>query len=219
MAVTLEQVEKLRERADVSYEEAKQTLEQCGGDLLDALILLERRGKIRAGGGRGALFSTQPGVGTQPPPDAGPEAGQAPLEKERPKFWGLSLTGGDSHRKDREARSGFWSRLKELLLAALDLLRHCTVNQFEVWRGGELMTTMPILVLILLVLVAYWISLPLLLVGLFFGCKYRFSGPDLEQNKVGEAVNRASDKVRSAVGQMRDEFKKEYERVKRKKGR
>ena len=29
-----------------------------------------------------------------------------------------------------------------------------------------------VLILILLVLVAYWISLPLLVVGLFFGCKY-----------------------------------------------
>ena len=44
MAVTLEQVERLRERADISEEEAKTLLEQCGGDLLEALILLERRG-------------------------------------------------------------------------------------------------------------------------------------------------------------------------------
>ena len=34
----------------------------------------------------------------------------------------------------------------------MDLLRHCTVNQFEVWRNGERMTALPVLILILLVL-------------------------------------------------------------------
>ena len=42
MAVTLEQVEALRARAAVSYEEARAALEANGGDLLDALIALER---------------------------------------------------------------------------------------------------------------------------------------------------------------------------------
>lgn len=39
-------VEKLREKANVSYEEAKAALEQCGWDLLDAIVYLEREGKV-----------------------------------------------------------------------------------------------------------------------------------------------------------------------------
>ena len=73
--------------------------------------------------------------------------------------------------------------------------------------------------LILLVLVAYWISLPLLVVGLFFGCKYRFSGPDLDKNRVGEVVNQVSAKVGDAVGQVRDEFKREFDKSRGKKGK
>ena len=38
MAVTLEQVERLREEADLSYEEARALLEQTQGDLLEALL-------------------------------------------------------------------------------------------------------------------------------------------------------------------------------------
>ena len=101
----------------------------------------------------------------------------------------------------------------------MDLLRHCTVNQFEVWRNGERMTALPVLILILLVLVAYWISLPLLVVGLFFGCKYRFSGPDLDKNRVGEVVNQVSAKVGDEVGQVRDEFKREFGKSRGKKGK
>ena len=89
----------------------------------------------------------------------------------------------------------------------------------NVWRNGERMTALPVLILILLVLVAYWISLPLLVVGLFFGCKYRFSGPDLDKNRVGEVVNQVSAKVGDAVGQVRDEFKREFDKSRGKKGK
>ena len=41
----LEKVEKLRERADVSYEEARRALEENNWDLLDAMVYLERQGK------------------------------------------------------------------------------------------------------------------------------------------------------------------------------
>lgn len=41
-----EKVEKLRERADVSYEEAKEALESSNWDILDAMIYLEKNGKV-----------------------------------------------------------------------------------------------------------------------------------------------------------------------------
>lgn len=42
----LEQVEQLRARAHVSYDEAKKALDEAQGELLDALILLETQGKV-----------------------------------------------------------------------------------------------------------------------------------------------------------------------------
>ena len=41
-----EMVEKLREKANVSYEQASAALEKCNWDLLDALLLLESEGKL-----------------------------------------------------------------------------------------------------------------------------------------------------------------------------
>ena len=179
-------------------------------------ILLEREGRIPPGGGRGAFFTTQPGAAPEPPP-SGPTRGPEASGKDEKRFWGLAVTVG-GHR-GWEERGSWRARLRELLAAAVDLLRHCTVNQFEVWRNGERMTALPVLILILLVLVAYWISLPLLVVGLFFGCKYRFSGPDLDKNRVGEVVNQVSAKVGDAVGQVRDEFKREFDKSRGKKGK
>ena len=43
---TMEKVEALRKKANISYEEAKNVLEQANGDLLDAMVILERQSKI-----------------------------------------------------------------------------------------------------------------------------------------------------------------------------
>lgn len=48
MSISLELIEKLRQRANVSYAEAKEALEKCNGDLLEALIDLEKDNKIKA---------------------------------------------------------------------------------------------------------------------------------------------------------------------------
>ena len=45
MEITLKQVETLRDRAGVSEAEAREALERNGGDLLEALLDLERLGK------------------------------------------------------------------------------------------------------------------------------------------------------------------------------
>ena len=51
-----EKVEKLREKANVSFEEAKAALEESNWDLLDAMIVLEKQGKTEA---RKEKFSTK----------------------------------------------------------------------------------------------------------------------------------------------------------------
>ncbi|MBN2794171.1 MAG: DUF4342 domain-containing protein [Clostridia bacterium] len=39
--ITLEQVDQVRERANVSYQKAKEALEACNGDVLEAIVYLE----------------------------------------------------------------------------------------------------------------------------------------------------------------------------------
>jgi hypothetical protein len=48
MNINLDQIEALRERANVSYEEAKAALEACNYDIVEALIYLERQNKVKA---------------------------------------------------------------------------------------------------------------------------------------------------------------------------
>lgn len=45
MEITLEKIDSLRERANVSYAEAKEALENSGGNMIDAIIALESDNK------------------------------------------------------------------------------------------------------------------------------------------------------------------------------
>jgi hypothetical protein len=48
MSVRLENIDELRRRANVSYEDAKDALEKCNDDLLEALVYLEKQNKVRS---------------------------------------------------------------------------------------------------------------------------------------------------------------------------
>ena len=54
----LEMVEKLRAKANVSYEEARDALEACDWDLLDALLMLESEGRLNEE--KQAEYTTRP---------------------------------------------------------------------------------------------------------------------------------------------------------------
>ena len=62
---------------------------------------------------------------------------------------------------------------------------------------------MPLLVLVLLMMFAFWITIPLMIVGTVCGLKYRFEGIDT----VSVNLNDLSDKASNAI----DDLKKSYE--------
>lgn len=76
-----EMVEKLRQTADVSYEEAQAALEKSSWDLLDAVLLLEREGKIPLTGGS---YSTR---AEKAEPEAEPDGHRGPGELRRFFRW------------------------------------------------------------------------------------------------------------------------------------
>ncbi|KPU44766.1 elongation factor Ts, mitochondrial [Oxobacter pfennigii] len=58
MSINIELIDELKKRANVSYEDAKEALEKCDGDIVNALIYLEKNNKIKAkyGNGEKACF-------------------------------------------------------------------------------------------------------------------------------------------------------------------
>jgi len=78
-----EMVEKLCEKANVTYEEAKAALEATDWDLLDAVVFLEKEGKVTKSTSHHSTQS-EPAEEEEPPKTV-------PLRAQLRKLWGLFL--------------------------------------------------------------------------------------------------------------------------------
>ena len=182
MEITLEQVERLREKADVSYAQAKEALEYSGGNLLDALIYLEETGAIPRP--EGAYYSTR-GEST-----ASTQESRADVLPELV-------------REEKRARPkiGIFRRIRYALLD----------NELEIWRRDQPVTALPVLSLILLLVFAFWVTVPLLILGLFLGFRYRFSGPDLERDSINDVMGSVADGAVGLGRQVMDELRSQHD--------
>ena len=188
MEITLEQVERLREKADVSYGQAKAALEYSGGNLLDALIYLEEQGVIPRP--EDAYYSTKNEAPPPPPQElpvlqVKPEAKQAKQKKHK--------------------RRGVRHLLHWLRRILLD-------NELEIWRKGQPITAVPMLILLILVFCLPWIALPLLILGLFLGFRYQIAGPDLENDTINGMMDSAASTAADVGRQVMDELKTQHEK-------
>ncbi|MCL2201870.1 MAG: ubiquitin [Oscillospiraceae bacterium] len=163
----LEKAEKLREKAGVSYTEAKEALENAGGSLLDAFVYLEKQGRI----------DTPPGGGFYS--GAGAQDGE----------------GHSSGAKAKGSSSGetFSSMMKKFGAFCLKVLDKGLSNQLVASRSGEHLFSIPVIAFVVMLLFFFWVTIPLLIITLFCGVRYQFRGPDLEKESVNNAMNAACD--------------------------
>ena len=166
----LEKVEKLREKADVTFAEAKEALDVCGGDILDALIYLEKQGKttVPAGGG---YFS---GTGEQEP-----EQQTEQRNNNRPGSSGES----------------FGEMMRRFGRFCLKMLNKGNSNFLDAYRGDDLIFSCPVTALVALVIFFFWVTIPLLVISLFCGFRYRFRGADLDRESVNRVMEGAANVV------------------------
>jgi len=189
-----EQVQKLREYANISYEEAKKALEEANGDMLEAVINLEKQNRIKPPE-TGGYYNSQ-------------EERRANEESCRRNSWEKKTVHANG--------SSFGDQVAAFFKWCGKLIYKGNINNFEVFRNGNRIITLPVTALVLLLFFAFWIVAPLIVLGLFFGYQYRFRGPDLEKpevNRAMESVSRvttkAVDSMVSAVDQITKDVKKD----------
>lgn len=168
-----EKVEKLRERANVSYEEAKEALENNNWDILDAMISLEKSGKTKGTGQ--AAYSTQ---GT-------------------PKYEGV-MEGG----VEPECKQTFSDACRRFGRFCVRVIKKGCTNYFYITKEGKEILAIPVIVLILAFIIAFWLVLILLVIGLFFDLHYHFRGPNIKAVDLNKAMDSAAETAR----QMKEEF-------------
>lgn len=166
-----EKVEKLTERADVTFEEAKAALEEANGDLLDAMIILEKQGKTQP---RKESYSTK---------------------EEKSEL----LVVDQPENKEKKRGNEFTDKLKVLWHKSCE-------NYFIVKRENDdrIKIQIPIWAFILILLFTWQITPIVMIVGLFFGFRYGFTGA-AEMKLANEMCDKASEAA--------DKVKEEYEKL------
>ncbi len=166
----LARAELVRSKTGVTFEEARNALEACGYDALDAIVLLERQGKTAS---QTAHYTTS---GSSADAQTHEEMAQAQTEFEsstKPGGFGAAC-----------AKAFEW--LKKVLRRSIEIT-------FVVSHRGERLFSVPLLVLVVLLIPLFWVIVPLVIVGLFFEFRYRFDGIGTVTVDVNEWSRKASD--------------------------
>jgi hypothetical protein len=156
-----EMVELLRNKANVSYEEAKAALEAADWDLLDAIVLLEREGKVPEGD---AGFSTKQ--------EASGEHGREEKAQRGPSGFKQAMHG-----------------LGDLIRRALNYGNRNFVVASK--GGEEKLSLPLTVFVILLFLPPFWLVVAIMVASLFFGVRYSLKGAHPTNDKVNEYIHRA----------------------------
>ncbi|WP_102338116.1 UBA domain-containing protein [Collinsella provencensis] len=168
----MEKVELIREKTGVSYEDAKAALDACGEDVLDAIIWLERAGKT-------ATKSAQASTGTPVEPNDIPVVSAEMVEAQ--------AVYEESSKKSRvgERVDRFWEAMKRLCRRGVEV-------QFVALQNHEEVVRVPVLIPIL-GLIFWGATIWLLIIGLFFGLRYRIEGTKSTSVDINDMMDRAAD--------------------------
>ena len=208
-----EMTEQLAVKCGVSVEEAMTALEASGWNTLTATHLLEqekfrRMQELNAFAEGGTATAVQGGSaaavqgGSAAAVQFAPEEAAAPeaaCEETRDEAQTVVVEVIEEARR-KEARKQCKSQGFKNLGAHLRRLLACgNRNRFIARKGEEQLLAMPVTALVLLMLCAFWVCVPLLVIGLFAGCRYSFDGRELGRRD----INGALDKAASAAEHMR----------------
>ena len=166
-----EKTEKLVEKAGVSYTDAKRALDEANGDILDAMIILEKEGKVQSP--ENSTYSTKYEEQAQ--------YVSVPKQVERQRMEDEESTGT----KMKRGISKIWHFLSSNYLSIKK-------------KNGELVANLPLWGAALLLILGWSVILVVVVISLFFGFTYSFKGEaDLGiANKAMNTASAAAEKVK-----------------------
>lgn len=175
-----EKVEKLVQKAGVTYEEAKAALEKADGDLLDAMIILEKEGKAEAP--KQSSYSTEYEQQTQY------VSVEEQVNNDR-----RNNDKNEQRRERKEKFRNFVDRAKYFL----------TTNYLIIKRKGNLVADLPFWAALLILLFVWELAIVVFIVSLFFGVTYNFRG-ESDMSAANNVMGKASD----AAEKVKEEFER-----------
>ena len=172
----LKLVDKLKNKANISYEEAKDALEKSNWDMLEAMLYLEAHGKVKKPSL--SIFYTNESK------ESYNENGEEVNLKE------------DTNENNFENKNGF-EGVFEAICKAIDT---CNNIFIEIIRNSRVILKIPFTVLIVLLFFAFWIVIPLMIIGLFFNMEFLVSSKKIDVDKINKVFKETSKVVKVVKG-------------------
>ena len=161
----LEKVEKIRKHADVSYEEAREALKESNGDLLDAIVYLEKQGKIKA-------------------PE---QTSYTTNQTQQTQYADVPAIIRENEQKVNEESVG-----KKLGRFLKKVAKYLNDNHLKVAHNEKTVINVPLWVAIIALLFAWWVLVVLIILSLFFDYKYTIIGTG-NNEEINKVMEKASD--------------------------
>ena len=165
-----EMIKKLMEKAYVTNEEAQEVLEKCNWDLLDAIIYLERNGKVENNETTTII-----------------EVKEEEQKKE------------DYSKKKDERYGGIGEVIGRIFKYLGKIISKGNKNYFEIKKDNEKPIRISLTISIILLILFMPPTVVLLIIGLFCGYKYSVGGPNMNcdgVNDVFEKVSESADTIK-----------------------
>ena len=175
-------IEKLKDKANISYEEAKEVLENNNWDILDAIIYLEKKGKIK-----------------------GPSVGTFYTNESKDAYsnnQNIAIYNKWEENRNSRKINGF----EGIFEAVCRVIDTCNNIFLEIAKDGKMFLKIPFTVLILLLMFTFWIVIPLVIVGLFFDIEFSIASKRVNTDK----ANKIFKEISLVVKKIKEEIKKGF---------
>ena len=182
-----QKVEQLVNKTGCSYEDAKKALENSGWDMLDAVIGLEREGKVNKA--EEAAQKAEEAVEIIPEVSADKVTGNNSQQ-----ITYVYADGADGSRdgEGRSRRSGsrpkrehkLFKRIKSILM---------NNRMIILKKDDKQIMDLPIVVPVIALIAFFWATLIVAAVAMVFGCRFHFEGEDLGKTNINNTMDKATD--------------------------
>lgn len=162
----INKIEKLRNKFNISYEEAREALQVTEGNMLDAVVYLENKGIIEKPN-EGIYYTNKYKSNSNDNKES--------LKKENVK--------------EKHKPKGFF----ELICQFID---RCNNIFFKINKNNRTIIKLPLTVIILLVTFTFGTIVTLIIVGLFFDIEFEVEGENMDINKINTFLKNISNSVK-----------------------
>lgn len=155
----IDMIEKLREKADVTYDEAKTILESLNWNLLDALIALEKEGKLKKE--ENISYTTR-------------------YEKVEPFE---NIMDEESDHRFIKIMKKIFSWIAYIIKRGM--INKLVITDEEDGKS----VSIPLTILGILLIPAFWVVIIVLIAAFFMGNSFSIEGPDFDTEKVNDFMS------------------------------